>query len=89
MIRLYMLQGLEKQKNKVFQKRQRQVVKILRQFEEKLYCLCDQDGNARLQHPLSPAVRTWYLSSLKVNELIPVDTDEKQEGKKALRRKEK
>ncbi len=81
--------GVGKAKNKVFQKRQRQVVKILRQFEEKLYCLCDQDGNARLQHPLSPAVRTWYLSSLKVNELIPVDTDEKQEGKKALRRKEK
>lgn len=81
--------GVGKAKIKVFQKRQRQVVKILRQFEEKLYCLCDQDGNARLQHPLSPAVRTWYLSSLKVNELIPVDTDEKQEGKKALRRKEK
>lgn len=63
--------GTGKSKNKAFQRRQEQVLSALRPFEDKLHCLCNEDGDARLQHPLSPAVRTWYLSPLKISELIP------------------
>ena len=63
--------GTGKAGNKSLQRRQQQVLNALRPLESKLNCLCDADGNARLQHPLSPAVRTWYLSPLKVSELFP------------------
>ena len=62
--------GVGKASNKVFQKRQEQVLSALRPLERKLHCLCDADGKARLQHPLSPTVRTWYLSPMKVSELL-------------------
>ncbi len=62
--------GVGKAKNKVFQHRQTQVLSALRPYEDKLHCLTDKSGGARLQHPLSPAVRTWHLSPLKVSELI-------------------
>lgn len=62
--------GVGKAKNKAFQKRQRQVLHALQPVESKLQCLCNEDGKARLQHPLSPAVRTWYLSPLKISELV-------------------
>lgn len=62
--------GTGKAKNKVFQHRQEQVLSALHPIEGKLYCLCNEEGNARLQHPLSPAVRTWHLSPLKISELI-------------------
>ena len=62
--------GVGKAKNKVFQDRQRQVLEALRPFEDKLYCLCDKQGTSRLQHPLSPAVRVWYISRFKVSELL-------------------
>ena len=62
--------GTGKAKMKAFQRRQEQVLSALRPFEDKLHCLCNEDGDARLQHPLSPAVSTWYLSPLKVSELI-------------------
>jgi len=63
--------GTGKGSNKSFQKRQQQALSALLPLESKLHCLCDANGNARLQHPLSPAVRTWYLSPLKVSELLP------------------
>ncbi len=63
--------GTGKSKNKTFQRRQEQVLAALHPFENKLHCLCNEDGDARLQHPLSPAVRTWHLSPLKISELIP------------------
>lgn len=63
--------GVGKAKSKIFQKRQEQVLVALQPFEGKLNCLCDGNGDARLQHPLSPAVRTWYLSPLKIRELLP------------------
>ena len=56
--------------NKVFLRRQTQVLTALRPYESKLHCLTNATGKARLQHPLSPAVRTWHLSPLKVSELI-------------------
>lgn len=66
--------GVGKAKSKVFQERQKQVLTALLPFEAKLSCLCDGNGDARLQHPLSPAVRTWYLSPLKISELVKEDT---------------
>lgn len=62
--------GVGKAKNKTFQTRQEQVLNALRPYEAKLNCLTNENGNARLQHPLSPAVRTWFLSPLKIEELL-------------------
>ncbi len=69
--------GVGKAKNKAFQKRQADVLTLLKPFKKKLRCLCNQNGEARLQHPLSPAVRTWYLSPMTIDELIPAKTEEK------------
>lgn len=81
--------GVGKAKNKAFQKRQRQVLHALQPVESKLQCLCNEDGKARLQHPLSPAVRTWYLSPLKISELVE-ETEESPKqvikGKKTARK---
>lgn len=63
--------GVGKNRNKVFLERQKQVLTALQPMEDKLYCLCDANGKARLQHPLSPAVRQWHLSRLSIGELIP------------------
>ena len=76
--------GVGKSKNKVFLERQKQVLEALQSYEDKLYCLCDAVGEARLQHPLSPAVRTWYLSKFKISELLgeaPVVKEDKQKKK--------
>ena len=72
--------GVGKAKNKTFVRRQEQVMEALRAFEDKLYCLCSENGDARLQHPLSPAVRTWCLSPLKVVELLPEKTKATQKS---------
>lgn len=63
--------GVGKAQNKAFQQRQKQVMAVLRPMELKLFCLSDENGQARLQHPLSPAVRMWYLAPLKTDEVIP------------------
>ena len=63
--------GVGKAKNKAFIKRQAQILTALLPFESKLKCLTNPAGTARLQHPLSPAVRVWKLSPLKIAELIP------------------
>ena len=75
--------GIGKIKNKAFLARQEQVLTALLPFESKLHCLCGEDGEARLQHPLSPAVRTWHLSPLKVSELISLPNAEPEQKKKA------
>ena len=62
--------GVGKANSKIFQRRQEQVLNALRPYEARLSCLCDSNGLSRLQHPLSPAVKTWYLSDLKVSELV-------------------
>lgn len=62
--------GVGKASNKRFQVRQEQTLSALRPMEGKLHCLCDKNGESRFQHPLSPAVRTWYLSPMKVPELV-------------------
>ena len=63
--------GVGKAKNKAFLGRQEQVLKALLPYEEKLHCLYSINGGGRLQHPLAPAVRTWALAPLKVQELLP------------------
>lgn len=86
--------GVGKAKNKSFQRRQEQVLTALCPYESKLQCLTDKDGNARLQHPLSPAVRTWYFSPLKVDELSPrrekpdEEAPQKKKAKKVVAKKE-
>ncbi|MBR5157294.1 MAG: DUF1643 domain-containing protein [Clostridia bacterium] len=62
--------GVGKTKNKTFQQRQKTVIAELKRYENKLHCLCSENGEARFQHPLSPAVRTWFLSPFKTDELI-------------------
>lgn len=66
--------GVGKATNKAFIKRQSEVLKVLTPYETKLRCLSNGQGNARFQHPLSPAVRTWHLSEMKVFELCTDDT---------------
>lgn len=62
--------GVGKIKNKIFQKRQKQVLEELRGFERKLNCLCAENGEGRFQHPLSPTVRVWHLSPFKISEVV-------------------
>ena len=79
--------GVGKSKSKVFQDLQKNVMEKLRPHEAKLNCLCNSSGSARLQHPLSPAVRTWHLSPLKVGELIEEDVKQESEPKKTTKGK--
>ena len=83
--------GVGKAKNKQFQERQKQVLESLQPVEHKLFCLCDARGGARLQHPPSPAVRTWELSPLKIEELLPKDevkSETPKKGKKPATKEE-
>jgi len=81
--------GTGKAKNKLFVEVQEQTLLALQPYEDKLYCLCDEKGGNRLQHPLSPKVREWHLSSLKISELIEVsaiaepEAEKKPKGKSA------
>ena len=77
--------GVGKAKNKTFLERQSTVLNELRAFENKLHCLCNKNGNARFQHPLSPAVREWNLSSFRLEEL----TAKAEMGKTKQEKKEK
>lgn len=81
--------GTGKAKNKVFQQRQEQVLNALRPYEGKLHCLTNENGKARLQHPLSPAVRIWHLSPLKISELVsePKKEAEPKQKKKGITKK--
>ena len=79
--------GVGKAKNKAFQTRQEQVLKALCPYEEKLHCLCSVNGGGRLQHPLSPVVRVWALSPLKIEELLPEPTKAESNPKPIKERK--
>ena len=79
--------GVGKATNKAFVKRQTQVLEVLNPYEDKLRCLSDKEGNSRFQHPLSPAVRTWYLSYMKINELYKEDTPPTNDKKNAPKEK--
>lgn len=76
--------GTGKAKNKVFQRRLEQVLLVLRPYEDKLHCLCDEDGGSRGLHPLSPRLRKWCLSKCSVSEFIDIPMEEvvpKKKGK--------
>lgn len=74
--------GTGKAKNKVFQRRLEQVMLALRPYEDKLHCLCDEDGGSRGLHPLSPRLRRWHLSKCSVSEFIDIPIDETAHKKK-------
>lgn len=79
--------GTGKARNKFFINRQEEVLKALLPMEEKLSCLCNEICNTRLHHPLSPAVRIWNLSPLKVSELVDLKPQETQQPEKAPEKK--
>lgn len=81
--------GVGKAQSKVFQHRQKQVMTKLAAYESKLYCLTNEDGEARMQHPLYPAVRTWYLSPMKVSEALPKEAAVEEPKQEKKPRKEK
>ena len=74
--------GTGKSKNAKFHQRLEQVLLSLRPYEDKLYCLCDKYGGSKYLHPLSPRVREWHLSPLKVSELIDIPEEEAEPQKK-------
>ena len=74
--------GTGKAKNKIFQCRLEQVLLALRPYEEKLHCLCDEDGGSRGLHPLSPRLRRWCLSKCSVAEFIDIPMEEVEPKKK-------
>ena len=64
--------GVGKAKLQVFQERAKQVLEALRPYEPKLKCLTNASGKAKYLHPLCPAVRTWNLAELRLDELLPM-----------------
>lgn len=74
--------GVGKSKNKTFQKLQESVLSKLIPFENKLNCLTDSKGYSKFQHPLSPSVRTWYLSPFKVSDLVNLPNIKETKSKK-------
>ena len=80
--------GTGKARNKSFICMQKRVLLALQDYEDKLCCLCNEDGDGRLQHPLSPQVRTWSLSPLKISELITIPTEIEQKTKKKPKAKD-
>ncbi len=84
---LVMGAGTGKAKNKLFQRRLEQVMTALRPYEKKLHCLCDENGGSRGLHPLSPRVREWHLSPMKISELLPEPPKATPEPKKKGRPK--
>ncbi len=61
--------GVGKAKNELFLMRQDEVLRALKPYEDKLFCIGNKDGSIRQRHPLSPAVRNWTLYKLKVSEI--------------------
>lgn len=78
--------GVGKAKNKIFQQLQSDIAVLLKPYEEKLKCLCDAKGQNRLQHPLSPAVRIWYLSPLSTFELLPEKIQIEEKAKQKVKK---
>ncbi len=79
--------GTGKAKNKLFMEVQEQTLLALLPYEKKLYCLSDDKGGGRLQHPLSPKVRQWQLSSFSVSELVEIPEQKKAKGKATKKEK--
>ena len=54
--------------DKRVQKRQRDVLAILKRYDKKLYCIADCNGQ-KFYHPLCPKVKTWNLEKFDIVEL--------------------
>ena len=63
--------GVGKAKLQSFQTRSTQVLEALRPYEAKLKCLTSASGKTKYLHPLCPAVRTWNIAELRIDELLP------------------
>ena len=61
--------GIGKAKNPAFQVRSEQVLSHLKPYEKKMMCITNEERTIRLRHPLTPALRTWYLSPVTVTEI--------------------
>ena len=79
--------GTGKTKNKLFMEVQKRVLLELQPYEAKLHCLCDENGGSRYLHPLSPRVREWHLSPLKICELVELPQEVVVEQKKKAKGK--
>lgn len=62
--------GVGKVKNQEFQKRAAAVLEVLKPMESKLRCITGANGESRLVHPLTPAVREWVLDKVSVKEIL-------------------
>ena len=73
--------GVGKAKNQAFQLRSEQVLSQLKPYEKKMKCISNEDGSIRLRHPLTPSVRTWYLSDVTIAEAMQIITEAAQPPK--------
>lgn len=55
--------------NNRVKERQNEILEMLKEYENILYCIADADGQ-RFYHPLCPKVRKWNLVKFNINELM-------------------
>ena len=55
--------------NSRVKERQNEVLEMLKEYEDILYCIADEDGQ-RFYHPLCPKVRKWNLVKFNINEIM-------------------
>ena len=58
--------------NKKAVKRQNEILEILKNYDEKLYCIADDEGK-KFYHPLCPKVQKWNLVKFDVKENVKND----------------
>lgn len=58
--------------NKKVQARQKEVIEILKMYDEKLYCISDETGE-KFYHPLCPKVYRWNLVQVNSKRLCEDD----------------
>ena len=61
--------GASYKTNKTILGRQNDVLEMLKDYEDKMYCITDSNGE-RFYHPLCPKVRIWNLESFGIDELL-------------------
>ena len=66
--------------NKSFLKRQSQVLGVLTECADKLYCIADWSGR-KFYHPLCPKVRKWNIQPFKISELMKEENKSSEEVK--------
>ena len=79
--------GVGKATNELFLDRQAEVLDALRPFEDKLYCIGNEDGTVIGRHPLSPAVRRWKLYKVKCGDKTETEKNSAAEAKTQQKKK--